>query len=82
MTKNQGHCSHFVKEAIKHMLAERELCDTFGVPLELCMSMQKQKVPFLNVPLVVRLCTDAMIQKGKRHLCLSNSHRFKDRRHL
>jgi hypothetical protein len=36
----------------------------FGVGLHEYMSNQSQYIPFLNVPYLVRLCVDAMIQKG------------------
>lgn len=36
----------------------------FGVPLEEYMAYQKQKIPFLNEPWIVKKCCHFLMEKG------------------
>lgn len=53
--------NEFIKNAVRQKVVETEM---FNVDLQTFMDIQKHHMKFLNVPWVVRLCSDDMIRRG------------------
>lgn len=56
-----------MREAIKHKLGgvdRSHFSEMFGQDLLEYMSKQVQAISFLNIPILVRLCVDTIIEKG------------------
>jgi hypothetical protein len=53
--------NEFIKNAVRQKVVEQEM---FNVELQSFMDIQSTNMRFLNVPWVVRLCSDDMIRRG------------------
>lgn len=58
---NQSVISSFLTEVVKEKLKKAKV---FGVGVESFMVIQKPSIPFLNVPVIVRLCADEILTRG------------------